>query len=97
MPDGGELTIDVAAEDPWVVLRVSDTGLGIAPEHKNRIFEAFFTTKKEVHGVGLGLSVTYGIVKQHEGHIEVESTVGAGTTFLIRLPSDRAEQNVREA
>jgi signal transduction histidine kinase len=97
MPDGGQLTIGVAAEDRWVVLRVSDTGLGIAPEHKNRIFEAFFTTKKEVHGVGLGLSVTYGIVKQHEGHIEVESTVGAGTTFLIRLPSERAEQNVREA
>jgi two-component system NtrC family sensor kinase len=69
-----------------VVLTVSDTGAGILPEHRDRIFDAFFTTKKAVAGVGLGLSVTHGIIQQHHGTIAVESAVGAGTTFTITLP-----------
>ena len=69
-----------------------DSGTGIAPEHLQRIFDAFFTTKAEVSGVGLGLSVTYGIIQQHKGTIDVESTPGAGTEFIIRLPVARSER-----
>lgn len=97
MPDGGFLTISLAREDPWLAVRVSDTGTGIAPEHKDHVFDAFFTTKKEVQGVGLGLSVTYGIVKQHDGRIDVESAVGVGTTFTIRLPLQHSRQIPEEA
>ncbi|MCC6396092.1 MAG: HAMP domain-containing protein [Bacteroidetes bacterium] len=97
MPDGGRLTMELSEEAQWVVLRVRDTGVGIAPEHRGRIFEAFFTTKTEVRGVGLGLSVTYGIVKQHRGFIDFESTPGAGTTFTVRLPADHVEQHAENA
>jgi two-component system NtrC family sensor kinase len=69
-----------------VSLRVSDTGCGIQPDHLGRIFDAFFTTKKEVSGVGLGLFVSYGIVRQHGGDIHVASEPGKGTTFTVELP-----------
>jgi len=64
---------------------VSDTGSGIAPEIVSRIFEPYFTTKR--HGSGLGLATVYSIVKKHQGHIEVESTVGQGTTLHVWLPA----------
>jgi signal transduction histidine kinase len=86
MPDGGTLSIIAQATVGWMEIRVSDTGSGIAPEYRDRIFDAFFTTKREVSGVGLGLAVTYGIVTQHKGTIEVDSIVGRGTTFTVRLP-----------
>ena len=86
MPSGGRIRIRGALDGPSVVLTVSDTGAGILPEHRDRIFDAFFTTKKAVAGVGLGLSVTHGIIQQHHGTIAVESAVGAGTTFTITLP-----------
>ena len=70
-----------------ITVEVADTGTGIAPEHLGRIFDAFFTTKKEVSGVGLGLSVTHAIVHQHGGTITVASTAGRGTRFTITLPS----------
>jgi|WetSurMetagenome_2_1015567.scaffolds.fasta_scaffold09844_4 signal transduction histidine kinase len=86
MPEGGTVSITAQATDGWMEMRVTDTGTGIPPEYRDKIFDAFFTTKKEVSGVGLGLAVTYGIITQYKGSIEVDSTVGRGTTFIVRLP-----------
>ncbi|MEK6654789.1 MAG: ATP-binding protein, partial [Thermodesulfobacteriota bacterium] len=69
-----------------VLIITRDTGTGIPEEIRDRIFDAFFTTKQKVKGVGLGLSVCYGIIKDHGGEIRVESEVGRGTTFIISLP-----------
>jgi signal transduction histidine kinase len=82
----GKITLTARSEHGYVLIEVSDTGVGIAPEHVGKIFDAFFTTKKEVSGVGLGLFVSYGIVQQHKGTIDVVSTVGQGTTFTVQLP-----------
>ncbi|OGP73582.1 MAG: PAS domain-containing sensor histidine kinase, partial [Deltaproteobacteria bacterium RBG_16_50_11] len=86
MPKGGGLTIWTAREEDDVVIRIKDTGVGIPEEIRDRIFEAFFTTKQKVKGVGLGLSVCYGIVKDHGGEINFDSEAEKGTTFTIRLP-----------
>jgi len=69
-----------------VYIEISDTGKGIAPEHLSRVFEPFFTTKPVGKGTGLGLSLSYGIIDRHQGRIEVDSTLGAGTTFRVILP-----------
>lgn len=87
MPQGGTITIGARIAQGSMRVDVTDTGTGIAPEHLDRIFDAFFTTKKEVSGVGLGLSVSYGIMQQHNGSISVKSAVDKGTTFTIQLPS----------
>ncbi len=84
--DRGVITIRTIAEAESVRLEISDTGKGIPREQLNRIFEPFFTTKPIGKGTGLGLSVSYGIVRKHGGTIEVSSTEGKGTTFVIRLP-----------
>src|SRR5207249_2218842 len=84
---GGSLTIRSSASGDMVQVEVIDTGTGIAPEHMNRIFEPFFTTKPEVSGTGLGLSVSLGIVESHGGVIEVQSEVGKGSTFTVKLPA----------
>ena len=86
MPKGGTLTVRTSKEDKNVLIHVLDTGVGIPEEIGDKIFEAFFTTKQKVKGVGLGLSVCYGIIKDHGGEIKVESEEGKGTTFTIRLP-----------
>lgn len=86
MPQGGTLTLATSSTDGKVQLSVSDTGTGIPEDIRDRIFEAFFTTKSDVKGVGLGLSVCFGIIRQHNGEISVESEVGVGTTFMITLP-----------
>lgn len=82
----GTITLRTRCQEDHVFISVSDTGVGIAPENLDRIFDPFFTTKPVGKGVGLGLSVTYGIVEKHGGRIEVESEPGKGSTFTIRLP-----------
>jgi PAS domain S-box-containing protein len=86
MPRGGQLTIISESEDSTVQVEVSDTGVGIPPDHLNRIFDPFFTTKSTTRGTGLGLAVTYGIIRDHSGKIRVESTVGQGTSFRLEFP-----------
>ena len=85
MPNGGVLTLSSHCEDGSVLLKIADTGVGIPAENMNQIFDAFFTTKSDVKGVGLGLSVCFGIIKEHGGEIRAESEVGVGTTFIISL------------
>jgi len=86
MSDGGTLRVSLSRTDTTVAVAVQDTGVGIPQENLTRIFDPFFTTKPPGEGTGLGLSVSYGIVSHHKGHIEVESSVGQGTTFTILLP-----------
>jgi signal transduction histidine kinase len=86
MPEGGELGVSLDAADGQVEIRVSDTGVGIAPELIDRIFEPFFTTKPAGEGSGLGLMVAKGIVGDHGGSIDVSSRRGEGTEFRVRLP-----------
>ena len=86
MPEGGLLTIRSRAEAGFAVIEVADTGQGIPPEYLARIYDPFFTTKGPKKGTGLGLSISYGIVHEHEGLIEVDSTVGGGTRFRLEFP-----------
>lgn len=82
----GTITLRSFATAEHIVVQIADTGSGIAPENLSRLFTPFFTTKGVGKGTGLGLSISYGIVQKHNGTIEVESTVGVGTQFTIRLP-----------
>lgn len=86
MAEGGILTITTRYDDQHVIISVADNGCGIKPEHLDKVFDPFFTTKPVGQGTGLGLSVSYGIVEQHGGSIELESKVDIGSTFTIRLP-----------
>lgn len=96
MPDGGRLMIrgglDEDQGQAW--LEVSDTGVGIAPENLSNIFEPFFTTKSDGYGVGLGLSMVYGIIREHRGSISVESEEGRGATFRLTLPAAPGEHGI---
>jgi two-component system, cell cycle sensor histidine kinase and response regulator CckA len=111
MPKGGQLAIRIAIVDTdatygggqsesragnFVCLSVADTGIGIAPENLHRIFEPFFTTKEIGKGTGLGLATVYGIIKQHQGWIEVDSQVDKGTIFRIYLPCVGSEAKTPE-
>lgn len=88
MDGGGKLTLATRlnSESGVVEVECTDTGHGISKENMNKLFEPFFTTKDIAHGTGLGLAISYGIVKSHKGAISVESEVGKGTTFTLRLP-----------
>ena len=88
MPDGGTLTVDSLhyPNSNEVEIRLKDTGPGIAKENLPKIFDPFFTTKTEGKGLGLGLSTVYGIIDRHKGTINVESELGKGTVFIIKLP-----------
>ena len=93
MPKGGTLTLSTRnARERSVVIQVADTGVGIPKEYFSHIFEPFYTTKKTGYGVGLGLSVVYGIIRDHKGSIKVDSTVGQGTVFTVRLPAVKPEE-----
>jgi two-component system, NtrC family, sensor kinase len=88
--NAGEITITTRAEEGGVAVEIADTGGGIPPEIISKIFDPFFTTKEVGKGTGLGLSVSYKIVQQHGGRIEVDSTPGAGTRFTVWLPLEPA-------
>ena len=89
MPGGGMLEVRTAARNGSVEVEVTDTGAGIPPEHLHRIFDPFFTTKSSGRGTGLGLSVSYGIIKEHAGKVDVRSTLGKGTSFRLEFPVAR--------
>ncbi|MEA3396628.1 MAG: GAF domain-containing protein, partial [Chloroflexota bacterium] len=93
MPEGGTLRVaSRMTEDGRLIMTISDTGHGISPEHLTRAFEPFFSTKEK--GTGLGLFVSHNIVRRHGGEITVQSKVGAGTTFTVRLPAARDANGV---
>ncbi|HEX2502175.1 MAG TPA: response regulator [Methylomirabilota bacterium] len=85
LPKGGSITLQTRHEGDWVLLSVADSGTGIPPDVRRRIFEPFFTTKES--GTGLGLSIVSGIISSYGGTIDVDSELGLGTTFTIRLPA----------
>ncbi|MGB0583150.1 MAG: response regulator, partial [Limisphaerales bacterium] len=106
MPDGGKLTIelqpvhrqppdsqDTAHTDRWIEVTVTDTGSGIPAEIRDKVFEPFFTTKDASKGTGLGLATVHGIVKQHNGWIELESEADVGTKFRVYFPAVAGSQN----
>jgi signal transduction histidine kinase len=86
--DGGVLRIEtkLSQNRNKVLIKVKDNGIGIPEENMPKLFEPFFTTKKKGKGVGLGLSVVYGIIQEHGGSIRVESKVGKGSTFKVKIP-----------
>lgn len=96
IPDRGTITVSSALEGGQAVVRVRDTGKGIAPDHQKRLFEPFFTTKPVGKGTGLGLHVAFKIVRAHGGTIEVASKLGKGTEVTIRLPLRRSAPAVEE-
>jgi len=91
MPEGGKLTLRTSLDNGQLKMEVQDTGYGISPENMRKLFTPFFSTKKEVKGVGLGLAVSYGIIQRHRGKIEVQSIEGKGSTFTVYLPVRQEE------
>ncbi|MDR0690312.1 MAG: PAS domain S-box protein [Spirochaetaceae bacterium] len=92
MPDGGTLTIKTEAQDTEIQISVSDTGIGIPEENRLKIFEPYFTTKE--NGSGLGLTLVFKIIREHQGEITVKSREGEGTCFIITLPIPQKEQRL---
>jgi signal transduction histidine kinase len=102
MPTGGDFTITIKSENSkpnarpptqLISIHLSDTGEGISAEHISNIFDPFFTTKARGAGAGLGLFVSYLIINQHNGALEVESERGVGTTFVVKLPTVNKDEN----
>ncbi|HUL20079.1 MAG TPA: ATP-binding protein [Thermodesulfobacteriota bacterium] len=94
--EGGRLTIKTDSRDGLAVVSFTDTGCGIPKEHLPKLFDPFFTTKETGKGTGLGLAISYGIVQSHGGDIEVESQVGKGSTFRIKLPVEKPNRGPRK-
>jgi two-component system NtrC family sensor kinase len=96
MPDGGELIVQSLMEEreneSWLGVRVEDNGIGIEEEHLDKIFEPFFTTKPSGEGTGLGLSVSYSIISEHGGYIDVKSRKTKGSVFTIWVPTENRDQ-----
>jgi len=91
MPAGGTFTLATTQPEPgWVRISATDTGVGMTDEVKAHLFEPFYTTKEVGEGTGLGLSVSWGIVREHGGWIDLTSTPGQGTTFTVYLPEGNA-------
>jgi len=94
MPSGGILEVRTSAHNGSGEIEVVDTGAGIPREHIHRIFDPFFTTKASGRGTGLGLSVSYGIIKEHAGKVDVRSAPGKGTSFHVEFPAVRKPVHV---
>jgi signal transduction histidine kinase len=90
--NGGTLTIQTDFKDGMAKVSFTDTGCGIPKEHLLKLFDPFFTTKQTGKGTGLGLAISYGIIQSHSGEIEVESEVGKGSTFRVKLPIESGTQ-----
>jgi signal transduction histidine kinase len=96
LPSGGSIRIStIPSDDHSMIVEISDSGTGIAPENVAKIYDPFYTTKGVGRGTGLGLAVSYGIVQEHSGHISVESTPGHGTIFRISLPTVQARSRLQ--
>jgi len=89
---GGTITLSTDFDEDQIIIEVSDTGEGIAPENLKKIYDPFFTTKGVGSGTGLGLAVSYGIVQEHAGSIEVTSEISSGTTFRLIFPKAQLHQ-----
>lgn len=96
MPKGGSIYLTTTLEEirgaSFVMLEIRDTGIGIPEEHLDRIYDAYFTTKEDDGGVGLGLAISHQIITAHQGKVEVRSKIGMGTAFSITLPIKRTQQ-----
>ena len=96
-PEGGRVTVRAWADERWVYVAFQDEGIGIDPEHLDRIFERFYqvdgSTTRRFGGMGIGLALVWEIVEAHRGHVSVESEPGKGSTFTVRLP--RAEEEAQ--
>ena len=96
MPKGGTITIKARKDTPFTAIEVNDTGTGMNEEVRRRCFEPFFTTKRK-RGGGLGLSMVHGIVRQHEGNIEIQSEEGKGTAIIVRIPESATSEKRHHA
>ncbi len=96
MPEGGILKIILFEKENEVIIKIEDTGTGIEEQHLPHIFDPFFTTKGIGKGTGLGLSISYAIIKEHEGHIAVESEKGKGTIFEISIPKNLEKRKMNK-
>jgi len=94
MPRGGELSLATVSENGSVQVEVADSGVGIPADHLDKIFDPFFTTKANNRGTGLGLAVSYGIIREHAGKIRVNSTIGKGSSFRLEFPAARNAAHV---
>lgn len=97
IPGSGVIEISMREVDGFVEIRIRDSGTGMTPDVMNRMFEPFYTTKDVGIGTGLGLSITYSIMERHHGTIQVESELGVGTTFTLRLPMVQGRANPSES